>query len=260
MFGFEIINDCFVCLLWIGIFNFMWCMVEIFVSQVKVQKYSEFICNLLILINLNLVYVKLLCGMLLFVFDLNFVFFVVDNLFGGDGCFYMCVEGCDFMVIEQWIIGKLLNFVFEYYMIVWKSVWLLQFEFVCLEMYMQFVNVVMLNEIVIVMQFLIEFGLMGGMLYICMLYLMIELICDVFSLLIQGEVFEVDCCWVCVLFQQVQVVEVELIVNFVEILLMFEKILNLCVGDVLLFEIEDMIIVKVDGVLVMECGYGIFNG
>lgn len=83
--GLEIINDRFARLLRIGIFNFMRRTAEISVSQVKVQKYSEFTRNLPIPTNLNLVHVKPLRGTSLFVFDPNLVFFVVDNLFGGDG-------------------------------------------------------------------------------------------------------------------------------------------------------------------------------
>lgn len=113
--GLEIINDRFARLLRIGIFNFMRRTAEISVSQVKVQKYSEFTRNLPIPTNLNLVHVKPLRGTSLFVFDPNLVFFVVDNLFGGDGRFHTRVEGRDFTATEQRIIGKLLNLVFEHY-------------------------------------------------------------------------------------------------------------------------------------------------
>ncbi len=58
---------------------------------------------------------KPLRGTSLFVFDPNLVFFVVDNLFGGDGRFHTRVEGRDFTQTEQRIISKLLNLVFEHY-------------------------------------------------------------------------------------------------------------------------------------------------
>ena len=86
--GLEIINDRFARLLRVGIFNFMRRSAEISVGPVKVQKYSEFTRNLPIPTNLNLVHVKPLRGTSLFVFDPNLVFFVVDNLFGGDGRFH----------------------------------------------------------------------------------------------------------------------------------------------------------------------------
>ncbi|KXU99197.1 flagellar motor switch protein FliM [Caballeronia megalochromosomata] len=258
--GLEIINDRFARLMRVGIFNFMRRSAEISVGPVKVQKYSEFTRNLPIPTNLNLVHVKPLRGTSLFVFDPNLVFFVVDNLFGGDGRFHTRVEGREFTQTEQRIISKLLNLVFEHYSTSWRSVKPLQFEYMRSEMHTQFANVATPNEIVIVTQFTIEFGSTGGTLHICMPYSMIEPIRDVLSSPIQGEALEVDRRWVRVLSQQVQSAEVELTVDLAEIRSSFEQILNMRAGDVLPIDIPEQVVAKVDGVPVMECGYGIFNG
>ncbi|SAL47700.1 flagellar motor switch protein FliM [Caballeronia turbans] len=258
--GLEIINDRFARLMRVGIFNFMRRSAEISVGPVKVQKYSEFTRNLPIPTNLNLVHVKPLRGTSLFVFDPNLVFFVVDNLFGGDGRFHTRVEGREFTQTEQRIISKLLNLVFEHYATSWRSVKPLQFEYMRSEMHTQFANVATPNEIVIVTQFTIEFGSTGGTLHICMPYSMIEPIRDVLSSPIQGEALEVDRRWVRVLSQQVQSAEVELTVDLAEIRSSFEQLLNMRAGDVLPIDIPEQVVAKVDGVPVMECGYGIFNG
>jgi flagellar motor switch protein FliM len=258
--GLEIINDRFARLLRIGIFNFMRRSAEISVGPVKVQKYSEFTRNLPIPTNLNLVHVKPLRGTSLFVFDPNLVFFVVDNLFGGDGRFHTRVEGREFTQTEQRIISRLLNLVFEHYTTAWKSVRPLQFEFMRSEMHTQFANVATPNEIVIVTQFTIEFGSIGGTLHICMPYSMIEPIRDILASPIQGEALEVDRRWVRVLSQQVQLAEVEVTVDLAEVRSTFDKLLNLRVGDVLPLEIPEQVTAKVDGIPVMECGYGLFNG
>ena len=258
--GLEIINDRFARLLRVGIFNFMRRSAEISVGPVKVQKYSEFTRNLPIPTNLNLVHVKPLRGTSLFVFDPNLVFFVVDNLFGGDGRFHTRVEGREFTQTEQRIISKLLHLVFEHYAASWKSVRQLQFEYVRSEMHTQFANVATPNEIVIVTQFSIEFGSTGGTLHICMPYSMIEPIRDVLSSPIQGEALEVDRRWIRVLSQQVQSAEVELTVDLAQIGTTFEQILNMRAGDVLPINVPEQVTAKVDGVPVMECGYGVFNG
>jgi flagellar motor switch protein FliM len=258
--GLEIINDRFARLLRVGLFNFMRRTAEISVGPVKVVKYSEFTRNLPIPTNLNLVHVKPLRGTSLFVFDPNLVFFVVDNLFGGDGRFHTRVEGRDFTATEQRIISKLLNLVFEHYANSWKSVRQLQFEYVRSEMHTQFANVATPNEIVIVTQFSIEFGTTGGTLHICMPYSMIEPIRDILSSPIRGEAVDVDRRWVRVLSQQVQAAEVELSADLAQIPITFEQILNMRKGDVLPINIPEHITAKVDGVPVMECGYGIFNG
>jgi flagellar motor switch protein FliM len=128
------------------------------------------------------------------------------------------------------------------------------------EMHTQFANVATPNEIVIVTQFSIEFGPTGGTLHICMPYSMIEPIRDVLTSPIQGEALEVDRRWVRVLSKQVQLAEVELTADLAQIPVTFEDILNLRSGDVLPINIPENIVAKVDGVPVMECGYGLFNG
>lgn len=258
--GLEIINERFARLMRVGIFNFMRRTAEISVGPVRVQKYSEFTRNLPIPTNLNLVQVKPLRGTSLFVFDPNLVFFVVDNLFGGDGRFHTRVEGRDFTQTEQRIISKLLNLVFEHYTTAWKSVRPLSFEYVRSEMHTQFANVATPNEIVIVTQFSIEFGPTGGTLHICMPYSMVEPMRDVLASPLQGDVLDVDRRWVRVLSQQVQAAEVELTADLAQVPITFEQILNMSKGDVLPLHIPENIVAKVDGVPVMECGYGIFNG
>ena len=258
--GLEIINDRFARLLRIGIFNFMRRTAEISVSQVKVQKYSEFTRNLPIPTNLNLVHVKPLRGTSLFVFDPNLVFFVVDNLFGGDGRFHTRVEGRDFTQTEQRIISKLLNLVFDHYTNAWKSVRPLTFEYVRSEMHTQFANVATPNEIVIVTQFSIEFGTTGGTLHICMPYSMIEPIRDTLTSSLQGEALEVDKRWIRLLTQQIQVAEVELVAVLGHGKANFDEILNMKVGDVIPISVPETLQATVDGVPVMDCSYGVYNG
>jgi flagellar motor switch protein FliM len=100
----ELVNERFARYLRIGLFNYMHRNAEISVGPIRVQKYSEFIRNLVVPTNLNLVVAKPLRGTALFVFDPNLVFLVVDNMFGGDGRFHTRVEGRDFTATEQRII------------------------------------------------------------------------------------------------------------------------------------------------------------
>ncbi len=258
--GLDIVNDRFSRLLRVGLFNFMRRTAEITIGPVKVQKYSEFTRNLPIPANLNLVNVKPLHGTSLFVFDPNFVFFVVDSLFGGDGRLQTQAEGREFTQTEQRIISKMLAQVLEHYAQSWKSVYPLQFEFARAEMHTQFASVASPSETVIVTQCSIEFGSAGGTLYICMPYSMLEPIRDVLVSPVQGEALDVDRRWVRGLSQQIQVAQVELTASLAQVPVTLEQILNLKAGDVLPINIPEHIVGKVDGVPVMECSYGIFNG
>lgn len=256
----EIINDRFSRLLRIALFNFMRRSAEISVGPVRVQKYAEFIRNLPVPTNLNLVHIKPLRGTALFIFDPNLVFLVVDNLFGGDGRFHTRVEGRDFTQTEQRIILRLLELVFDTYGTSWKPVFPVQFEYVRAEMHTQFANIATPNEVVVTATFDIEFGATGGALYICMPYSMIEPLRDRLSSPLQGETLEVDKRWVRLLSQQVKSAEVDLTVDLAQVELKLSQVLELRAGDVIALDMPEQVTAHVDGVPVMECGYGIFNG
>ena len=83
----ELINERFARYLRIGLFNYMHRTTEISLGPIRVQKYSEFIRNLVVPTNLNIVSAKPMRGNALVIFAPNLVFTVVDNMFGGDSRF-----------------------------------------------------------------------------------------------------------------------------------------------------------------------------
>ena len=256
----EIINERFARQLRLGLFNFMRRTAEISVGPIRIVKYNEFIRNLVVPTNLNLVQAKPLRGTALFIFDPNLVFLVVDNLFGGDGRFHTRVEGRDFTQTEQRIIQRLLGVVFEEYEKSWKPVYELKFEYLRAEMNTQFANIATPNEVVVVTTFNIEFGSTAGEFHICLPYAMIEPVRDLLYSSMQGDHLEVDKRWLRLLAQQVQTAEVELIATLGQTAVTFNQILKMKAGDVIAFDIPEAITAAVDGVPVMECHYGMFNG
>jgi flagellar motor switch protein FliM len=256
----EIINERFARLLRIGLFNFMRRTAEISVGPVRVLKYSEFVRNLVVPTNLNLVQVKPLRGTALFIFDPNLVFLVIDNLFGGDGRFHTRVEGRDFTPTEQRIIHRMLEVVFSDYEKSWKPVYEVQFEYLRSEMNTQFANIATPNEVVVTTTFNIELGASGGELHVCMPYAMIEPIRDILYSSLQGDHLDVDKRWVRLLSKQVQSAEVELVANLGRATLTLNEILRMKVGDVIALDVGPRVTAEVDGVPVLDCHYGVFNG
>jgi flagellar motor switch protein FliM len=256
----EIINERFARTLRVGLFNLMRRTAEISVSPIRIIKYNEFIRNLVVPTNLNLVHAKPLRGTCLFIFDPNLVFLVVDNMFGGDGRFHSRVEGRDFTQTEQRIIQRLLGVVFEEYEKSWKPVHEIKFEYLRAEMNTQFANIATPNEVVVVTTFNIEFGSTAGEFHICLPYAMIEPLRDLLYSSMQGDHLEVDKRWLRLLAQQVQVAEVELVATLGQTAVTFNQILKMKAGDVIPFGIPEAIVAAVDGVPVMECRYGLFNG
>jgi flagellar motor switch protein FliM len=256
----EIINERFARLLRIGLFNFMRQTVEISVGPVRVSKYSEFIRNLVVPTNLNLVQMHPLRGTALVVFDPSLVFAVVDNMFGGDGRFHTRVEGRDFTQTEQRIIQRVLTIVLENYEKSWEPVHPVKFEYLRSEMNTQFANIATPNEVVVAVTFSIEMGAANGEIHMCFPYSMIEPIRDMLTSPLQGEVLGVDKRWVRLMTQQIQIAEIQLVADLAKTEMTLSQVLNMKVGDVIPLSISDDIEAKVDGVPVMSCKYGMFNG
>lgn len=255
----EIINERFARLLRIGMFNLVRRTPEISVGPVRVLKFGEFIRNLHVPTNLNIIQAKPLRGSGLFIFDPNLAFLVVDNMFGGDGRFHTRVEGRDFTLTEQRIIQKMLLVVFETYGKSWETVHPLEFEFVRSEMNPQFANIANPNEVVIVTTFDIEIGENGGAFHICMPYAMLEPVKDLLFSPMQGEHMAVDKRWLQLLSRQVQSANIELIATLGQADITLDQVLNMRVNDVIAIDVGENIIATVDNVPVIECKYGEFN-
>lgn len=256
----EIINERFARLVRIELFNFLRRTVEVSVGPVRITKYSDFIRNLVVPTNLNLVQVKPLRGTALMVLDPTLVFLVVDNMFGGDGRFHTRVEGRDFTQTEQRIIQRILNIIFETYAKSWEPVYPIEFEYLRSEMNTQFANIATPNEVVVVVTFNVELGPANGEIHFCMPYSMVEPIRDLLTSPLQGEVLGADKRWVKLMTQQVQAVEIEIVADLADTKMKLGDVLNMKVGDVIPLNIEEAIEAKVDNVPVMSCKYGMFNG
>jgi flagellar motor switch protein FliM len=255
----EIINERFARLFRIGLFNFIRRTPEISIGPVRVMKFAEFIRNLHVPTNLNIIQAKPLRGNGLFIFDPNLVFLVVDNMFGGDGRFHTRVEGREFTQTEQRIIQKMLAVVFETYSKSWESAHPLEFEFVRSEMNPQFANIATPNEVVIVTTFDIELGGNGGAFHVCMPYSMLEPVKDLLYSPMQGDHLAVDQRWLQLLSKQVQSATIELVATLGHAKVTVDQVLKMRVGDVVPLEVGETIIAAVDNVPVMECKYGVFN-
>jgi flagellar motor switch protein FliM len=256
----ELVNERFARYLRIGLFNYMRRNAEISVGPIRVQKYSEFIRNLVVPTNLNLVVAKPLRGTALFVFDPNLVFLVVDNMFGGDGRFHTRVEGRDFTATEQRIIQGLLNVVFTEYSKSWKPVHEINFEYVRSEMNSQFANIATPSEIVVSTTFTLEFGGATADMHICFPYSMLEPIRDLLYSTMQSDQLSSDKRWIGTLRRQLQGAEVEIVAHLGTGKITLGQILKLKAGDIIPFHISEHIEALVDNVPLMECSYGQQNG
>lgn len=256
----ELIHERFARYLRIGLFNYMHRNAEVSVGPVKVQKYGEFVRNLVVPTNLNLVLAKPLRGTGLVVFDPNLVFLVVDNMFGGDGRFHTRVEGRDFTATEQRIIQGLLNVIFAEFEKAWKPVFELKLEYIRSEMNSQFANIATPSEIVVAYTISLEFSGSTAEMHLCLPYSMVEPIRDILYSSMQSDHLVSDRRWIGTLTRQLQSADVELVANLGSTQITLGQILGMKTGDIIPFNIEETITAEVDRVPVMECRYGLQHG
>ena len=128
-------------------------------------------------------------------------------------------------------------------------------------MHTKFASITGNNEVVVVSSFHIEFGATGGDLNICLPYSMIEPVRDLLTRPLQETTLEeVDQRWTLQLSRQVRSADVDLTAEFASIPSSIRELVRLKVGDVLPIEVPETVIASVNGVPLMECSYGVFNG
>ncbi|MEI7967980.1 MAG: flagellar motor switch protein FliM [Betaproteobacteria bacterium] len=256
----ELIHERFARLLRIGLFNFMRRNAEISINPIKVQKYSDFIRNLVVPTNLNVIQARPLRGTGLVIMEPTLVFQVVDQLFGGSGQLHTRVEGRDFTPTEQRVIQRLLQVIFEELVRAWEPVYPLKFEYVRSEVNTQFANICTPTEVVVAASFTIDLGTGGGDMFICLPYSMVEPIRDIIYSSFQVDRVETDLRWVKLMTRQVQSAKVDLVANLATASLTLRELTQLDIGDVISINIPESLMAEVDGVPIAECRYGVSNG
>jgi flagellar motor switch protein FliM len=124
----------------------------------------------------------------------------------------------------------------------------------------QFVNIATPSEVVIAYTFTIDLSGNAAEMHVCLPYAMIEPIRDVLYSTMHSEQAGADQRWTTLLRKQLMSAEVELVAPLGHAELTLGEIARLKVGDIVPIDIPDLIHVKVDGVPLLECRYGINNG
>lgn len=256
----EIINERFARNLRLGLFNFMRRNPEVSVGPVKVQKYSDFLRNIVVPTNINLLSVKPLRGNGLAICEPQLVFTIIDSLFGGSGKLQSRIEGRDFSPTESRIILRLVEVICEEYGKSWSGVYPLTLEYQRSEMQPQFATIATPSEIVVSTSFSVEIGESGGQIHLCIPYSTLEPIRDTLYSAVQGDSQISDRRWVNLLTQQIKTAEVELAANLARATATVSDLLALRVGDFIELDLQQTLTANIDNVPVFECRYGTSGG
>lgn len=256
----EIINERFARNIRVGMFNMMRRSVEVLIDGIKVQRYSDFLREIVVPTNFNLMSVRPLRGSGLIICEPTLVFSVIDALFGGSGKYRSRIEGRDFSPTEQRVIERLVGVVAAEYKKAWHGIYPLEFDYQRSEMLPQFANIATPSEIVVVTSFTLEIGDNSGTIHFCIPYSTLEPIRDVLYSTMQGDSAELDRRWVNLLKQQIQPAVVELVAELAQAPATVEQLLSFKPGDFIELDLKQVIQAKVSGVPLFDCHYGTSNG
>ncbi len=256
----EIINERFARNIRIGMFNLIRKSPEVGINGIKVPKYSDFLREIVVPTNFNIMSVRPLRGSGLVVCEPTLVFAVIDGLFGGSGKYHTRIEGRDFSPTEQRIIVRLVEVVAAEYKKAWQGIYPLELEYQRSEMLAQFANIASPSEIVVVTSFTLEIGESTGAVHFCIPYSTLEPIRDVLYSTVQGDSNEPDRRWVNLLEQQIQPAEVELVAELAHAPATVEQMLAFKPGDFIALDMKHVIQAKVSGVPLFDCHFGTSNG
>ena len=256
----EMVNERFVRLWRIGLFNLIRRSADISVRGIELVKFSEYLHSLYVPTNLNLIRFKPLRGTGLVVFEPRLVFSVVDNFFGGDGRYPTRIEGREFTATEMRVIQLMLKQTFADLTEAWAPVLDVECEYINSEINPHFANIVTPREYVVVSRFHVELEGGGGEIHVTLPYSMLEPIRELLDAGIQSDRVDRDESWQVLMREQLLGAEVTVSSVLAKRRIDLRQLTRLKVGDVLPIELPPEVPVCIEGIPVFTGRFGTANG
>ncbi len=256
----ELVNERFARNIRTGIFNLIRKSPEVALNAIKLQKYSDFLREIAVPTNFNIMSVRPLRGSGLVVCNPGLIFAIIDGLFGGSGKYPTRMEGRDFSATEQRVIGRLVEIISAEYKKAWEGIHPIELEYQRSEMLPQFATIATPSEVVVTTSFTLELGDASGEIHFCIPYSTLEPIRDILYSTLRGDSNQPDQRWINLLKEQIQPAEVELIAELGQAPATVEQLLSFKPGDFIELDLKQVIQATVCGVPLFDCHYGTSNG
>lgn len=256
----EMINERFARNFRISLFSFLRRSPTVTVNGIQMTKFGEYIHSLFMPSNLNIVKIKPLRGVALFVMNPTLVYSIVENFFGGSGKFHTKIEGRDFTTTEMQVVHSVLEKIFEDLKKAWKPIMDLSFEHVNSEVNPHFANIVSPSEVVVVSTFHVELDNAGGDIHITLPYSMIEPIREQLHAGMQSDVVENDERWEKMLFEGIKDSPMLIKSTLAKVDLTLRDIKEMKPGDVIPIDLPETVQGTVEGIPVFRAKYGVSRG
>ncbi|MCD9008156.1 flagellar motor switch protein FliM [Luteimonas sp. XNQY3] len=256
----EMVNERFVRLWRIGLFNLIRRSADLSVRGIDLIKFGDYLHQLYVPTNLNLIKFKPLRGTGLVVFEPKLVFAVVDNFFGGDGRYPTRIEGREFTPTEMRVIQLMLRQTFADLAEAWAPVLDVECEYINSEINPHFANIVTPREYVVVSRFHVELEGGGGEIHITLPYSMLEPIRELLDAGIQSDRVDRDESWNISMREQLMTSEVSVSSVLAKRSIDLRQLTRLKVGDILPIDLPAEVPVCVEGIPVFTGRFGTAGG
>ena len=256
----EMVNERFVRLWRIGLFNLIRRSADLSVRGIDLVKFGDYLHQLYVPTNLNLIRFKPLRGTGLIVFEPKLVFAVVDNFFGGDGRYPTRIEGREFTPTEMRVIQLMLKQTFADLAEAWAPVLDVECEYINSEINPHFANIVTPREYVVVSRFHVELEGGGGEIHVTLPYSMLEPIRELLDAGIQRDRVDRDESWNTSLREQLMGAEVVVSSVLARRRIDLRQLTRLKVGDILPIELPEEVPVCIEDIPVFSGRFGTANG
>lgn len=256
----EMVNERFVRLWRIGLFNLIRRSADLSVRGIDLVKFGDYLHQLYVPTNLNLIKFKPLRGTGLVVFEPKLVFAVVDNFFGGDGRYPTRIEGREFTPTEMRVIQLMLKQTFADMAEAWAPVLDVECEYINSEINPHFANIVTPREYVVVSRFHVELEGGGGEIHITLPYSMLEPIRELLDAGIQSDRVDRDESWNISMREQLMTSEVTVSSVLAKRSIDLRQLTRLKVGDILPIDLPAEVPVCVEGIPIFTGRFGTAGG
>ncbi|VAV85216.1 Flagellar motor switch protein FliM [hydrothermal vent metagenome] len=230
-------------------------VVDITAEKAQLVRFGDFLKNLPLPSSMNIFHLDPLRGSGMLAINSNLVFQIVANYFGGDTRFEFRVEGKEFTSLEQMVIKKFVNIVFDDLNKVWKPVHEVNFTITGTETNPQFVNIMSTSEVVVLVQFNIEVEGKTNNFFLCIPYFTLEPIKEKLYGGYREDMKEIDTKWKDMLKEQAKELSIVASVNIGETDITLGEVLNLSEGDVIQLDcsVKEPLIMKIENIPKLNC-------
>jgi flagellar motor switch protein FliM len=246
----EVINEHFARAFRISLSMILRRTVDIQTSFVQMVKFGEFLRSLPLPSSFHIFKMDPLRGQCLLVVDSKLVFTLVECFLGGNARLRFKIEGRDFTSIERRLINKVVLMAFQDLEKAWAPVHPVKMQMARVEINPMFVGIATPNDIMVISKFQVEMEQSDGFITLCFPYATIEPIKGKLYSGFQSEQLETDGLWTSRIQDQLRDITVNLAVELGVATMTTKEVLNLAVGDVIVFEkrVSEPLLGRVEGI------------